>query len=145
MFHRPAKLTYACRALIELSLHWPSKDPLQIQTIAVQQKIPMKFLTQILITLKQIGYTKSIRGKNGGYLLARDPAKMTLGDLITHMGGLQDPGSFESDQSSSSTDVVLGEIWNTMERTVFDSLSEITFEQIALKVRTRKSTWNFEI
>ena len=73
-----AKIDYACRALLELSLHWPNNIPLQINTIAQNQQMPVKFLTQILLQLKQIGYVQSVRGKKGGYLLAKAPQKIRL-------------------------------------------------------------------
>lgn len=65
-----AKIDYACRALlIELGLHWPDNRPMQVSAIAKRQKIPMNFLVHILITLKELGYVDSIRGKSGGYVL----------------------------------------------------------------------------
>ena len=44
-----AKTDYACRALLELSLHWPKQEPLQVTAIADNQQIPIKFLIHILI------------------------------------------------------------------------------------------------
>src|SRR2546427_7062657 len=83
-----AKIDYACRALIELALHWPDRTPLQIRTIAKRQKIPIKFLVHILIHLKQLGLTQSVRGKSGGYVLAQSPTNIKLNMIIKSFGGL---------------------------------------------------------
>src|SRR3989338_5491292 len=80
-----AKTDYACKALLELAAHWPNAKPMKIDTISRNQKIPIKFLTHILLYLKQSGYTKSIRGKSGGYLLAVEPKKIKLSELIKNL------------------------------------------------------------
>jgi len=68
-----AKCDYACRALVELSFHWPKKIPLRIQQMSEKQEIPERFLVQILLQLKRLGFVTSSRGKNGGYNLAKAP------------------------------------------------------------------------
>src|SRR6267142_1058623 len=83
-----AKIDYACRALLELGLHWPNTTPMQVGAIAKHQKIPMNFLVHILITLKEAGYVDSIRGKSGGYVLIKAPQDIRLGDVIKNFGGL---------------------------------------------------------
>src|SRR3989338_3865624 len=82
-----AKIDYACRALLELSLQWPSSAPLQINEIAKRQGIPLKFLVHILISLKQHGVVKSIRGKNGGYVLVKAPKDIRLDDILSDFSG----------------------------------------------------------
>ena len=61
-----ARCDYACKALLELTLHWPSKEPLQLHTISENQGISTKYLVHILIQLKRMGLIESIRGKQGG-------------------------------------------------------------------------------
>ncbi|MGB3241335.1 MAG: Rrf2 family transcriptional regulator, partial [Candidatus Omnitrophota bacterium] len=58
-----ARCDYACRALLELSLHWPNEAPVHIQQISENQKIPERYLVQILIQLKRLGLVTSSRGK----------------------------------------------------------------------------------
>lgn len=82
-----ARCEYACRALLELALHWPKAAPLQIQTISSRQKIPMRYLVHILIQLKRAGFVASVRGKEGGYNLAKSPNGIKLGDVVREIGG----------------------------------------------------------
>jgi Rrf2 family transcriptional regulator, cysteine metabolism repressor len=77
---------YATRALLDLSLHY-DEGPVQIQAIAERQKIPLKYLEQILLTLKRYGFVTSRKGPGGGYLLAKPPQEITLGAVVRAMDG----------------------------------------------------------
>ena len=138
-----AKIDYACKALLELSLHWPAKKPLAMSVIAAKQNIPLQFLTQILITLKQLGYTDSIRGKNGGYRLARSPSKIRLDQLMTDLGN---EGFWNDDaESASPGSRVMESIWHEMDQVVLDHLKTLNFEIICERVRLQENIVSFDI
>lgn len=80
------KTRYAIRAMQHLADHY-GEGPVQLATIAKQQKIPAKFLTVILSELTRFGLVASQRGRDGGYWLAIAPVDITYGDLIRHMRG----------------------------------------------------------
>jgi len=124
-----ARCNYACKALLELTLHWPNKTPLQIHVISEKQHIPMRYLVQILIQLKRSGLVKSLRGKKGGYILAKPPSEISLGGVMRQTGGpllpLADPAS--NDES------VFGTIWKELESVMAKVLDKITFEDILKK------------
>jgi Rrf2 family protein len=126
-----AKFNYACRALLELSYHWPNPDPLSNIEISRRQKIPLKFLTQIFLVLKQAGFVESVRGKGGGYALTRSPREITLGGLIRHFPELSYGGPTRKDPQSSAH--VLEPIWQEFDRLVSDHAERITFEDILNK------------
>ena len=77
---------YATRALLDLSLHY-EKGPVQIHAIAERQKIPLKYLEQILLALKRVGFVNSRKGPGGGYSLAKPPQAITLGAVVRAMDG----------------------------------------------------------
>ena len=135
-----AKTDYACRALVELALHWPNQEPLQINTISERQRIPVKFLTQILIALKQMGYTQSLRGKKGGYLLAVKPAEIKLMDLLSRLGSRD----FRLTEEVKSDDVMTS-IWNEINKSIAQKLETITMETIANRKKQSDKTVSFEI
>jgi Rrf2 family transcriptional regulator, cysteine metabolism repressor len=78
---------YATRAVLGLARHFPSGAPMTVERLAAEQEVPPKFLVQILIELKSQNIVKSLRGKEGGYLLARAPAEITLGDVLRCVHG----------------------------------------------------------
>ncbi len=118
-----AKIDYACRALLELSLHWPSKGPLSIHAISQKQHIPIKFLVQILLNLKQFGFVESTRGKKGGYILGKPPGQITLREVVQDFS--------EHKLNGQKTSNILGSIWQEAQNQFYAFLEEITFEEIA--------------
>jgi len=80
------KAKYALRALAALA-RAEAKRPMLIAEIAEQQKIPKKFLEQILLDLKHRGLVVSKRGKEGGYLLLRPPHEITFGEVLRMIDG----------------------------------------------------------
>ena len=138
-----AKIDYACRALLELSLHWPNQSPLPIQEIAKQQKIPIKFLVHILISLKQLDFLESIRGTKGGYVLNKNPREIKLSDVIKNFGGLGCSSS--SEKRKQKDQHVMDNIWREIDRTVLSAVDQINFETIAQRAQSKNKTIMYEI
>ena len=80
------KAKYAMRALVMLAAA-DSAVPLSITDIANEQRIPKKFLEQILLELKRHGIVESRRGKVGGYLMLRKPEEVTYGEVLRLIDG----------------------------------------------------------
>lgn len=132
-----AKLDYACRAVLELSLHWPKEEALSIAVISQRQNIPLKFLTQILLNLKQMGVVESSRGKAGGYLLTRAPQNIRLGDLLKH---------FEEWKHSADQDpTTIGKVWAQMDETILKYANQITFDDLILREKNLHKVLNYNI
>ncbi|MHC4871503.1 MAG: RrF2 family transcriptional regulator [Planctomycetota bacterium] len=82
------KCQYALRAVFELAKRQQQNPaPVKISDIAKAQAIPAKFLEAILNQIKQAGYLSSRRGKEGGYMLAKDADKISVGDIISLVEG----------------------------------------------------------
>jgi Rrf2 family protein len=75
------KTRYALRALQHLA-NRHGNGPVQISEIAEQQRIPRKFLTVILSELSREGLLESLRGRDGGYWLSRDPSEISYSDVV---------------------------------------------------------------
>ena len=136
-----AKIDYACRALLELAFHWPHQAPVQISIIARKQKIPMKFLVHILIELKQLGYVESIRGKLGGYILAKAPGEIKFIDVVKGLGGL----GFSSTHGQRKTGQVMDLIWQDINDILYKAMDKINFEIICHRERSRGQIAMYEI
>ena len=88
---------YALRALLVLGLNH-DREVLRIQRISDEQKIPKRFLEQILNDLKSAGLVESKRGVTGGYRLARRPEDISLAAVIRHIEGALAPVSCVSER-----------------------------------------------
>ena len=81
---------YGLRAMIDIATTQRSQGPnsiIQIKEIAEREKIPAKFLEQILLSLKNAGLLHSKMGVGGGYYLARPPEEITLGHIDRILDG----------------------------------------------------------
>src|SRR5207248_10293936 len=78
---------YACRALLSLALHAEGAGPTSVRDIAERTGLPQPYLEQILLALKGAGLVRSKRGVGGGYVLARPPTEITLGQIVSAVEG----------------------------------------------------------
>jgi len=84
-----AKGEYAYRAVFELARHYlqAPEAVVQLDQIAERQKIPKKYLVQILLQLKRSGLVGTVRGVKGGYYLRKPPSRITLGEVLELVDG----------------------------------------------------------
>jgi Rrf2 family protein len=80
------KAKYALRALLMLAKQMDG-EPVMIAEIATTQQVPRKFLELILLELKRNGLVHSLRGRHGGYVLAKPPAEITFGRVVRLIDG----------------------------------------------------------
>ena len=121
------KSDYAARAVLGLARHHPSQDALRVEDLAAEQGIPANYLVQILIELKAQGIARSVRGKEGGYLLARAPAEITLADVLRAVHG----SVFDTPAlSDGSCPVELRRAWHRLQQTLETAATQITFQRL---------------
>jgi len=98
---------------------------LRVEDIAAEQGVPANYLVQILIELKAQGIAKSVRGKEGGYLLARPPSEITLGDVLRAVHGSVFDTPALSDMACPPE---LRRAWKRLQRTMEKAANDITFQ-----------------
>jgi Rrf2 family protein len=81
---------YALRALFTLVDHFGGA-PIPIRELARRNDVPKRFLEQIMLKLKTQGWVDSVAGVRGGYRLARNPEKITMGEVVRHFDGILAP------------------------------------------------------
>lgn len=84
------KTDYALRALFTLVEHFGGA-PIPIRELARRNDVPKKFLEQIMLQLKARGWVSSEAGVRGGYVLAKNPEKITMGEVVRHFDGILAP------------------------------------------------------
>src|ERR1700744_6376973 len=84
------KTDYALRALFTLVDHYGGA-PIPIRELARRNDTPKRFLEQILLDLKTQGWVTSTPGVRGGYILAKSPSKITMGQVVRHFDGILAP------------------------------------------------------
>lgn len=124
------KSEYAILALLELATSYSKGEPLQIREIAALQHIPNRYLEQLLATLRRRGLIKSIRGAKGGYVLAREPRKITLLDALNCMEGLDtDVSNLEQNPQTLDGDVI-EDVWKEARQAANAVLQKYTLQDL---------------
>jgi len=133
---------YALHAIFDLAQQ-KLGEPIKIAAIAKRQKIPQKFLELILAGLKQGGFVESRRGAEGGYLLARPPEAITVGEVLRYVEGGK---TAKSARKPSAADP-FADTWRRVDQAVSDLIDQTTFAELARAWRERQSKYvpNWEI
>lgn len=124
---------YALRAMLELALH-EGRGPLTIRQIARAQGIPARFLEAILRQLKQAGLAKSMRGKEGGYTLARPAAKISVFAVVTAL-----EGALFTPKTTGGNDVFMA-LWKRSQRAVSLVLEQASLSNLAQQFMEQKES-----
>ncbi len=126
---------YACRALLSLSLHADTGVPTSVRDIAERTGLPQPYLEQILLALKGAGLVRSKRGVGGGYVLARPPAEVTLGDIVSAVDGPIALGDFGEPHKNGACDhegqCVLLAVWAEVGEHMRRRLDAMTLADVA--------------
>ncbi|MST34616.1 Rrf2 family transcriptional regulator [Acidimicrobiaceae bacterium USS-CC1] len=94
---------YASRALLSLALH-SAQQPTSVRDVAERTGLPQPYLEQILLALKGAGLVRSKRGVGGGYVLARSPEEITLGEIVSAVDGPIVAGDFGAPHENGACD-----------------------------------------
>jgi Rrf2 family protein len=129
-----AKTEYACIAVLELASNFESGRPIRIRDIADANGIPARFLVQILLQLKGAGIVGSTRGAAGGYQLARDPATITLGEVMNVSDGQASDLASNATKDTPTARALMG-AWRDVAAVQREMLDSITFADLATRVR----------
>jgi Rrf2 family protein len=148
---------YSLRALYALTRKY-GEGPVLITSLAQEETIPKKFLEQILLSLKSVGFVASKKGKGGGYVLAQPPEKITIGSVIRAIEGPIAPLPCASetqfrkcdecvDIQTCGTRIVMRQVRDAMAAILDETSLAMVCEQVdrARTKRTQARVINFDI
>jgi len=121
------KSDYAVRAVHGLARQYQTGQAQTAEALATEFGIPPNYLVQIFVELKSNQIVKSVRGKTGGYLLARPPAAVTLGEVLRAIHGeVFDSPALGDGQCPPE----LRNAWKKLQRALDETADSITFQQL---------------
>jgi Rrf2 family protein len=128
-----AKADYAVRAMVELAASGSSAErPAKGEVVGAAQKIPLRFLENILGELRQHGLVQSRRGQDGGYWLQRPPDDVTLAEIIRAVEGalatVRGEAADEIDYPGASEP--LREVWLALRANIRQVLESVTLADV---------------
>jgi len=112
------------------------------QEIASRQGIPVAYLDQLLTTLGKAGLVRSVRGPQGGHMLARPPDQITISEVISALEGPIAPVSCVTDSGFChlTGTCVLQDVWLKVEEVTQGVLASVTLEELAKRQRAQASS-----
>ena len=128
---RSVKLTvksdYAARAVLELARSFESGQARRVEDLAKAAGVSANYLVQILIELKSRGIVKSVRGKEGGYLLDREPSEVSLADVLRCVHGEVFDTPAIADRNCPDE---LRKAWTRLQAEATKAAEEINFQKL---------------
>jgi Rrf2 family iron-sulfur cluster assembly transcriptional regulator len=130
---------YASRALLSLALHGASVGPTSVRDVAERTGLPQPYLEQILLALKGAGLVRSKRGVGGGYILARPPEEITLGQIVSAVDGPIAAGDFGEPHTNGACNhegqCALLAVWADVGRHMREHLDSFTLQDMVERAR----------
>jgi Rrf2 family iron-sulfur cluster assembly transcriptional regulator len=130
---------YASRALLSLALRADEAPPTSVRDIAERTGLPQPYLEQILLALKGAGLVRSKRGVGGGYVLARSPDQITLGQIVSAVDGPIMAGDFGQPHENGACDhegqCVLLTVWSEVGEHMRHHLDSFTLDDMVTRAR----------
>lgn len=125
--------------MLELAFHYGGA-PVQIRDIAGQQKIPIRFLEQLMLLLKRGGLVISIRGMYGGYTLAKHPSDISLLEIFERL-----EGPLELTNRKMKKILVIYEFFDGLQEEIKGALSRVTLEDFVFRMRQVERAYVYNI
>jgi Rrf2 family iron-sulfur cluster assembly transcriptional regulator len=130
---RPSKkMLYAIEAVLDIAYH-AGGEPVQSREITRRQGIPKRYLEQTLQQLVRAGLLTGVRGPRGGYRLARERRRISVGEIVRVVRALEAGEERADEQPSSALGLqVIHPMWNALQDEIMHRLDGITIDELCL-------------
>jgi Rrf2 family protein len=130
------KTALALEAVLDIAYN-ARPNPVQARDITERQGIPQRYLEQVMQQLVREGVLKGVRGPKGGYTLARERRRVTVGDVVRIVSAMD----VEEGERPSEGDLgaqVVTPLWDEMQETLLARLDKITMEDLCRDATNKK-------
>lgn len=135
MLRLSRKTILAMEAVLDVAYN-SNDGPVQARDITGRQGVPHRYLEQVLQRLVKEGVLTGVRGPRGGYVLARPPAEVTLGDVVRTVAKMD----AELDSTESHGDLfasVVGPLWIDMQKQIFGQFDDISMAELCAQAQSK--------
>ena len=133
MIRLTRKMLYAIEAVVDIAYHGGG-EPVQSRDITARQGTPRRYLEQALQQLVREGILVGVRGPRGGYHLARERRRISLGDIVRVIRNLEtaeDP--LNSNGGSPMADGVIRPLWTELQEEFMSRLDSVTIDELCAR------------
>ena len=135
---RPSKkLVLTLTAVTDIAYHGGT-EPVQSQDIARRLSLPRRYLEQVMQQLVRAGILRGVRGPRGGYRLARERRRVSVGDVVRVVRGIEDAPMMEDLGPASELGAkVIGPFWTATEEDLMARLDRVTIEDLCRRAEDK--------
>ncbi len=135
MLRPPRKLVYALEAVVDIAYN-ARPEPVQAKRITERQGVPQRYLEQVMQHLVRAGILKGVRGPRGGYTLARERRRISVGEVVRVIEAMDTEGDEETlDAGSDLGRRVVRPLWQELTDAMLTRLDGISLEDLCAKAR----------
>lgn len=124
---------YGVKAMFDLALNY-GEEPVSLKSVADRQCVSEYYLEQLIAVLRRENLVKSIRGAQGGYVLARDPSEITVGEILNVLEGPLEISECLSEEAGPECSKInycaTRLIWIKIRKAVNDVVNSITLKDM---------------
>ena len=131
------KIMYSIEAVVDIA-YYSNGQPVQSQRISSRQRTPGRYLEQSLQKLVKANILTGVRGPRGGYQLARERRRISVGEIVCIVTDLETENAVENNLTDSEiSGKVLNPMWRKIQNTILEQLDKITIEDLCIKANER--------
>ncbi|MFW5649079.1 MAG: RrF2 family transcriptional regulator [Candidatus Alkaliphilus sp. MAG34] len=124
---------YGLKAMFDLAVH-DGEGPVPLRSIAERQKVSDHYLEQLIAELRKTGLVKSVRGAQGGYMLAHKPSEITVGDIIRVLEGPLGPSDCVLENKpilcNNADHCITKMVWEKIQVSISNVIDSITLQDM---------------
>ncbi len=144
------KTLLALEAVIDIAFN-ARPEPVQAKEITARQGVPQRYLEQVMQQLVRAGILKGVRGPRGGYRLAKERRRISVGDVVRVAEALEDEENEAAEPRSDLGTRIVTPLIQSLQDEVMQRLDAISIEDLCQRARTQgvdcsgRSTADFTI
>ncbi len=136
MIRMPKKTLFALEAVVDIAFN-ARPNPVQSKEISKRQGIPPRYLEQVMQELVRGGILKGVRGPRGGYTLARERRRVTVGEVVRILAAAGETAENDEASRSEVGRSVVRPLWQELDSMIMERLDAITLEDLCRQARDR--------
>jgi Rrf2 family iron-sulfur cluster assembly transcriptional regulator len=130
MLRLSKKMLFAIEAVVDIAYH-AGGQPVQSSEITRRQGIPKRYLEQVLQRLVRSNILTGVRGPRGGYTLARERRRVSVGEIVRIVRAMEQAGDpLSTDDGSELAERVIRPLWSEMQEEMMKRLDDVTVDDL---------------
>jgi Rrf2 family protein len=136
MIRLSKRLLLAVEAVLDIAYN-ARPDPVQSRDITARQGIPHRYLEHVLQRLVREGVLKGVRGPRGGYTLARERRRVTLGDVVRVVNAMDEEEEPAQASTAELGAKVVAPLWDGVQAEILARLDTVTMEDLCAEASAK--------